>query len=58
MLLRDSFDGVDDVFVQTGNGGDEHKSAFGPDDGSIGSVIGESIAKIKHEIRFDIIFLK
>jgi hypothetical protein len=42
--LIDSFDGVDDEFVQTGNG-DEHRSIVEADGCSKGNVIDESIAK-------------
>ncbi len=43
MLLLESFDGVDDELVQTGNG-DEHKSIAEADGCSKGNVIDESIA--------------
>jgi hypothetical protein len=42
--LTESFDGVDDEFVQTGNG-DEHKSMVEADGCSKGNVIDELIAK-------------
>jgi hypothetical protein len=42
--LIESFDGVDDEFVQTGNG-DEHKSIVETDGCSKDNVIDVSIAK-------------